>query len=626
MGGLPWALAAAALGGALAALGLRGARWTRRLAAAGGAAALTGGAVVAWPAAEADAELAGALPERRRDDGYLSSAACRSCHPGQHASWHRTYHRTMTQVATPEAVRAPFDGRILRERGRAFAVLRVDDAFYAAEVPPERTAPLEPTGEWWRGLSSIWRIVMTTGSHQLQGYWVESAEGELQQFPFVYLIREGRWMANADSFLQPPPAEDAPLKRFVWSTDCAQCHSTGGPWDPSAQATGPSAVAELGIACESCHGPAEEHARLNRSPLRRYALHAKGEGDPSIVNPARLDGVRSAAVCGRCHAVHPPEVDGPGAYAFRPGDRLEAHLPLHEVDETVAAARALSDLTALSDDDRETVSAFWTDGSVRVAGREHSGLVRSGCHTEGGLACTDCHRMHGADPDDQLDPRVAGDAMCTACHAAIGADPEAHSHHPPEAPGGACVDCHMPYSSYGLLAATRSHRLDRPAATGVAGRDRPNACNLCHLDRSLGWTADHLARWYGRPRPALGAVHESAPAGVVWMLSGDAAQRGIAAWHAGWGPARAASDAAALKTALAVLLEDPYAAVRQLAAGSLNALEPGAVDLDAVTRAPRPALHRRLRARFGAADGAPSDALVERLRARRDDTPTWVSE
>ena len=26
---------------------------------------------------------------------------------------------------------------------------------------------------------------------------------------------------------------------------------------------------------------------------------------------------------------------------------------------------------------------------------------------------------------------------------------------------------------------------------------RPNACNLCHLDRTLGWTEQHLVRWYG---------------------------------------------------------------------------------------------------------------------------------
>ena len=36
-------------------------------------------------------------PSRSLDGGYVSSDACKACHPGEHASWHRTYHRTMTQ-------------------------------------------------------------------------------------------------------------------------------------------------------------------------------------------------------------------------------------------------------------------------------------------------------------------------------------------------------------------------------------------------------------------------------------------------------------------------------------------------------------------------------------------------
>src|SRR5437867_4685634 len=44
------------------------------------------------------------LPLPRREP-YVSSAACRACHPQQYASWHRSFHRTMTQVASPESVR-----------------------------------------------------------------------------------------------------------------------------------------------------------------------------------------------------------------------------------------------------------------------------------------------------------------------------------------------------------------------------------------------------------------------------------------------------------------------------------------------------------------------------------------
>src|SRR3712207_7676206 len=41
---------------------------------------------------------------------FRSSDACRACHPAQHATWHRSFHRTMTQYATPDAVKASFEG------------------------------------------------------------------------------------------------------------------------------------------------------------------------------------------------------------------------------------------------------------------------------------------------------------------------------------------------------------------------------------------------------------------------------------------------------------------------------------------------------------------------------------
>src|ERR1700679_2453282 len=32
-------------------------------------------------------------------DQYVTSGACRSCHPGEYDTWHKTYHRTMTRAA-----------------------------------------------------------------------------------------------------------------------------------------------------------------------------------------------------------------------------------------------------------------------------------------------------------------------------------------------------------------------------------------------------------------------------------------------------------------------------------------------------------------------------------------------
>ena len=51
---------------------------------------------------------------------------------------------------------------------------------------------------------------------------------------------------------------------------------------------------ELGIACEACHGPAEEHVRFYQSPVRRYLRYFRqvqdpDACDPTIVNPEKLE-------------------------------------------------------------------------------------------------------------------------------------------------------------------------------------------------------------------------------------------------------------------------------------------------------------------------------------------------
>ncbi|MDB4968040.1 MAG: hypothetical protein JWN44_3729, partial [Myxococcales bacterium] len=57
--------------------------------------------------------LAASLPQPTVEGGYVSSDACRACHPTEYATWHRSYHRTMTQPASARAVRAPFAGETL---------------------------------------------------------------------------------------------------------------------------------------------------------------------------------------------------------------------------------------------------------------------------------------------------------------------------------------------------------------------------------------------------------------------------------------------------------------------------------------------------------------------------------
>ena len=85
-------------------------------------------------------------------------------------------------------------------------------------------------------------------------------------------------------------------------------------------------------------------------------------------------------------------------------------------------------------------SSFWSDGQVRLSGREFNGLRQSPCYTHGDtkrqLDCTSCHELHAHDSgaawrDDQLRAGMRGNVACTQCHAQF-APPEAlaaHTHH-----------------------------------------------------------------------------------------------------------------------------------------------------------------------------------------------------
>jgi hypothetical protein len=230
--------------------------------------------------------------------------------------------------------------------------------------------------------------------------------------------------------------------------------------------------------------------------------------------------------------------------------------------------------------------SFWSDGMIRVSGREYNGLIDSPCFKNAvdarQMSCSSCHTMHKA-PDDprttsewadthQVSAGMDGNQACLQCHQQLGAKLTAHTQHQANSSGSACQNCHMPYTTYGLLRALRSHQISSPTVAASLDTGRPNACNLCHLDKTLQWTSDALARWYRTPPTPLTADQQTIAASLLWLLSGDAGQRALVAWSMGWQPAQAASGPDWTAPYLSGLLDDPYAAVRYIAYRSLRSL------------------------------------------------------
>jgi hypothetical protein len=179
-------------------------------------------------------------------------------------------------------------------------------------------------------------------------------------------------------------------------------------------------------------------------------------------------------------------------------------------------------------------SYFWPDGMVRVTGREYNGLIESPCYQRGEPSCLSCHEMHPDDRssssleewrNDQLKAELPGDRACLKCHADFADRIAEHTHHAVDSSGSNCLNCHMPHTTYGLLKTIRSHQIDSPSVGAALSIGRPTACNHCHLDRSLGWTAEHLKSWYSHDIPELTETQLNRSAAVHDLLTGDAAQR-----------------------------------------------------------------------------------------------------
>jgi len=524
-------------------------------------------------------------PIEVQPEGYVTSRSCQACHPGAYDTWDASYHSSMTQVVSPETVLGDFDDVELRYGEWLFRLQREGDEFWV-EMPDLDWSIKGPRAPLVRR-----KIVMSTGSHHVQAYWYTSGNTRvLGLMPFVWNIGLGRWVPRDATFLRPPEVgPESEIGR--WNKICIECHVVLGrlrPVDPNGHDTH---VAEFGIACELCHGPAADHAAANRNPLRRYSSHFSEKRDPDIVQPEHLPHDRGSEVCGQCHSqtiwTSQETIDEwmEQGFTYRPGEVLveTRSFVLGKYEQNSEEVKRVLDFQLEFMD-----NTFWRDGKTRVASREYTDIVKNPCFQRGEMSCFSCHEMHKDEDDprslkewanDQLKPGMRGDLACTQCHEEY-LDPARlvpHTHHEKGSSGSMCYNCHMPHNQYGALNGIRHHEIGNPSARVTAEVGRPNACNLCHLDKTLAWTAKWLESWYDISAPPLFQVEHEVASSVLLSLRGDAGQRALSAWSLGWKPALEVSGDDWEGFFLAALLGDPYPAVRHIAYGSLRKL-PGFED------------------------------------------------
>ena len=433
-----------------------------------------------------------AVGEPQLDDGYsnihatdyVGPEACGECHVKQYDRWRSHPHSRMNQDPDAHAVLGDFSARTatygelqarFEQRGDAYFM-----TFHRVDGPARVRREFRVTRTGGSRFTQMYIGVQTEGPEPADDpiYRVE------RKLPYGFWITRDRWLpANYfDTDFLPDydgdghngDAVDRLFRGNRWERNCIYCHNTypytsrlhsglenlvGFPpddlhlrYDGGALSRDelkrrrrlqPDTLVTLGISCESCHFGGRIHAQ-DKDVLPRFLPSAPDLIFPAaaakVVQNARETPYVIGSICAQCHAA-------------------------------------------------EGVSLY-PDGSATWNSREAPDLFGSACASE--LTCTDCHDPHTPSPAGGSPDREAHVRVCTSCHDHYASETQrqAHSKHGDAA---SCLDCHMPRRVQGLDAVIRTHRISSPTDPAMLGQAAPNACNLCHLERSIDWTLEALS-------------------------------------------------------------------------------------------------------------------------------------
>ncbi|MGC1417448.1 MAG: tetratricopeptide repeat protein [Candidatus Acidiferrum sp.] len=405
--------------------------------------------IAAWP-----------LPGQHQQ-GYVGADACAKCHAGIQQKWLGSSHARMMQRATKASVKGDFAQGKIELRGRSYLLQIRDNQYYITE-PDLSGKPLEH------------RVEYTLGEQRFQHYLTTLADGQILVLPPTWDITRKKWTLDLD-IGNPEEGSGDPIQ--VWNKSCYSCHVSQGQKNFNLEKLRYQTTwQDLGINCESCHGPGGEHI-ARATGIKAMDATTRTQIKEAIVNPARLDAARSTAICAQCHSLR-------DIYA----DKFKAGANYYDYFTPVMEYRLPGPPN----------TAYWADGRPRQLANEAFGLWQSQCFLKGGARCATCHtHPHSSDVEHDARLRPSNNALCTGCHTKIAANIPAHTHHAAKSTGSLCIECHMPATVISLKTRMRDHSMSIPAPENTIRHDIPNACNVCHRDKDAEWTLREMNAWFG---------------------------------------------------------------------------------------------------------------------------------
>lgn len=426
--------------------------------------------------------------------GYAGSAACKLCHSGIYDQWKQTGMSKMLRPYQPQNVIGDFikdnefyaGDDITYRYGKLqitpapdrkpFARMVLQDGRHSFEIK-------QSDGKW-----HTYPVDYTIGSKWQQAYATTLPNGEIHVFPIQYSTIQKKWV-NYWKVIDVSGSERS--NPFSWEKldnatnykiNCAVCHTsqlrnTGVGAGDSDQLV----FREPGIGCEMCHGPAGKHV----DAMHAGKMYTKNPIDPPVAF-GQISNRQFVNICAQCHMqsnLHTASPQQERNYSSTGNFFLtNESLPLDEVSR----------------------KGFYKDGRFNQTTFIVEALERSKCFRKGQVSCGSCHNPHG--PDSSSNPtslrfKDDQDRMCTGCHTKFEnkVNASAHSHHPIYAEASRCVSCHMPRIVDGLLFRARTHQIDdipNPEMTERFGQEEsPNACLLCHTEKTPQWVQSSLRTW-----------------------------------------------------------------------------------------------------------------------------------
>ncbi len=378
-------------------------------------------------------------------ENYSGSESCIECHAHFYELWAPSHHGKAMQQITSELIinDSIVSSDFFEIEGKTYQVLKKDSTLQL----------IENDGE----LSASFDIIWALGGKNVFYFLISIENGKLQTIPLAYDIRKKTWYNNPESairhFPEGMPDEALPWKdrMYTFNAACYSCHvsqlNTNYTLETDSYQT---TWSEAGINCETCHGPAGEHVRIFKDLKEGEVPESMGLIVTKTFTPEQHN-----ASCAPCHAKMQPITA-----SYTPGDPYFDNFGLTTLENT----------------------DFYPDGRDLGENYTMTGWAMNKCAQKSDLHCVTCHTSSGR---NRFTGENANNA-CLPCHVDNVENVGSHSGHYAGTEGAKCVSCHMPKTEFGRMVRS-DHSFRPPMPEATIKFDSPNACNICHTDKSAEW-------------------------------------------------------------------------------------------------------------------------------------------